>query len=108
VSAKSFIPALVDDVMIYGDKIATQNVKLEISVESQVQVTAENAGASVSPDNNANALVIKGKGLDALSDDPDDLQNELTALAGPSAGPAGGQLPPKSPPVIIGIRIQSA
>jgi hypothetical protein len=105
VSAKSFIPALVDDVMIYGDKIATQNVKLEILVESQVQVTAENAGVSVSPDNNANALVIKGKGLDALSAD---LQNELTALAGPSAGPAGVQLPPKSPPVIIGIRIQSA
>ena len=41
-----------------------------------------------------------------LSDDPDELSNELTALAGPSAGPnggqiyidgfSGGQLPPKS------------
>ena len=50
--------------------------------------------------------MLKGKDLDALSDDPDELSNELTALAGPSAGPNGGQiyidgftggtLPPKS------------
>jgi hypothetical protein len=51
-------------------------------------------------------VVITGKDLDALSDDPDELQSELQALAGPSAGPnggqiyidgfTGGQLPPKS------------
>ena len=50
--------------------------------------------------------MLKGKDLDALSDDPDELQSELQALAGPSAGPNGGQiyvdgftagqLPPKS------------
>ena len=50
--------------------------------------------------------MIKGKDLEALSDDPDELQSELEALAGPSAGPnggqiyidgfTGGQLPPKS------------
>ena len=61
---------------------------------------------STSPESNASAIVIKGKDLDALSDDPDELQNELTALAGPAAGPngaqifidgfTGGQLPPKS------------
>ena len=55
---------------------------------------------------NASAIVLKGKDLDALSDDPDELSNELSALAGPSAGPNGGQiyidgftggtLPPKS------------
>ena len=50
--------------------------------------------------------MIKGKDLESLSDDPDELQSELEALAGPSAGPnggqiyidgfTGGQLPPKS------------
>ncbi len=50
--------------------------------------------------------MLTGKDLDALSDDPDELSNELTALAGPAAGPSGGQiyidgftggqLPPKS------------
>ena len=103
--AKGFSPA-TDEVMVYADKVATDNLKLEISVTTEVQVTAESNTVSVNPDENANALVIKGKDLDALSDDPDDLQNELTALAGPSAGPSGaqiyidgftgGQLPPKS------------
>ncbi len=61
---------------------------------------------SVNPDENADALVVKGSDLDALSDDPDELQNELQALSGPAAGPnggqiyidgfAGGQIPPKS------------
>ena len=51
-------------------------------------------------------LFWKDKDLEALSDDPDELSNELSALAGPSAGPnggqiyidgfTGGQLPPKS------------
>ena len=106
VNAKGFTPARVDEVMVYGDKITSTDVKLEISVQSEVQVAAESAGLSTEADNNANALIIKDKDLDALSDDPDDLQNELNALAGPAAGPSGGQiyidgftggqLPPKS------------
>ncbi|MGA7155215.1 MAG: carboxypeptidase regulatory-like domain-containing protein [Acidobacteriaceae bacterium] len=113
VTASGFSTATVSDVMVYSGKTTGKNVKLEIEVESQVNVTAEAQGVSTSPDENANALVIKGKDLDALSDDPDDLQNELTALAGPSAGPSGGeiyidgftggQLPPKSS--ILEIRI---
>ncbi len=61
---------------------------------------------STNPDNNSSSVVITGKDLDALSDDPDELQQELQALAGPSSGPNGGQiyidgftggeLPPKS------------
>ena len=38
------------------------------------------------------AIVIQGKDLEALSDDPDELQSDLQALAGPSAGPNGGQI----------------
>ena len=58
------------------------------------------------PGSNANAVVLKGKDLDALSDDPDELESQLQALAGPAAGPnggeiyidgfTGGQIPPKS------------
>jgi TonB dependent receptor len=61
---------------------------------------------STSASENASAIVLKGKDLEALSDDPDELQQELEALAGPAAGPnggqiyidgfTGGQLPPKS------------
>ena len=75
--------------------------------EQKVEVTAEGGEQlSVSPENNAGAIVLSGKDLDQLSDDPDQLQSDLEALAGPSVGPNGGQmyidgftagqLPPKS------------
>ena len=81
------------------------SLRIEV-VPQQVQADSESPTVGSSPDSNANALVIKGKDLDALSDDPDELLNELEALAGPAAGPSGGQiyidgfsggdLPPKS------------
>ena len=49
-------------------------------------------GVSTDPNENASATVIKGKDLDALPDDPDELEAALQALAGPSAGPNGGQI----------------
>ena len=36
--------------------------------------------------------MIKDKDLDALPDDPDEFEAALQALAGPSAGPNGGQI----------------
>ncbi len=47
---------------------------------------------STEASNNAGALVLRGSDLDALPDDPDDLQSDLQALAGPSAGPSGGEI----------------
>ncbi len=85
----------------------TLNIAMQIEMEKQqVQVEAEANTVDTSPDSNANAVVLKGKDLDALSDDPDELENQLQALAGPAAGPnggeiyidgfTGGQMPPKS------------
>ncbi len=81
--------------------------KLKIQVEEETVNVQEPQGAlDVAPENNASALVLKDKDLDALSDDPDELMSELQALAGPAVGPnggevyvdgfSGGQLPPKS------------
>jgi hypothetical protein len=83
------------------------DAQLTVAVEKQqITVTDEASKVEVNPSDNASALVIQGKNLEALSDDPDELQSELEALAGPSAGPnggqifidgfTGGQLPPKS------------
>ena len=83
------------------------NIKLEIQVEQEkVEVQEQGTTVNVAPENNASAIVLKGEDLQALSDDPDELQSELEALAGPSAGPnggqiyidgfTGGQIPPKS------------
>jgi hypothetical protein len=85
----------------------TLDAKLQIGVQAQVvTVEANSVQLSVDPDSNQSSTVLTGKDLDALSDDPDELSSELTALAGPSAGPnggqiyvdgfTGGQLPPKS------------
>jgi hypothetical protein len=107
VTAEGFSPLDPVDVQIFTDRAVTKNITLKLPVDvQQVQVQSQAQGLDVSADNNAGAIVIKGKDLDALSDDPDELQNELTALAGPAAGPnggqiyidgfSGGQLPPKS------------
>ena len=107
VTAGGFAPGTVADILVFAGKTTPANVTLQLPVEQQqVQVNEDAVSVNTSPDNNASAIVIKGKDLDALSDDPDQLQDELTALAGPSAGPngaqiyidgfTGGQLPPKS------------
>ena len=61
------------------------------AIQEQVQVNTDNQ-LSTDPADNASATVIKGAALDALPDDPDDLEAALQALAGPSAGPDGGQI----------------
>jgi len=94
----------------------TSDVKMDLAGETQtVNVTTNATQLSVDPDSNASSTVIQGDALNALSDDPDELASELSALAGPSAGPSGGQiyidgftggqLPPKSS--ILAIRINS-
>ncbi len=73
---------------------ATVDLQLAVAAEKQEVTVQENAGpqVSVDPSQNAGALVLRGADLQALSDDPDDLQADLQALAGPSAGPSGGQI----------------
>jgi hypothetical protein len=69
------------------------NVPLALEVQQEkVLVNSTTTQVDMNPSNNANTVVLQGKDLDALSDDPDDLQSELQALAGPSAGPNGGQI----------------
>ncbi len=105
--AKGFAIYEKDGVVVTAGQTLTLDVRLAIEAEKEkVTVTADAPTVSVDPSSNAGAVVISGKALDALSDDPDELQSDLQALAGPSAGPNGGQmyidgftagqLPPKS------------
>src|ERR1700733_13500431 len=60
--------------------VAGQTRQLDLSViiavqEQNVDVTARNNGVSVNPDENGGAIVLNGGDLDALSEDPDQLQN---------------------------------
>ena len=108
VSAQGFAPLKQDGVVLSSGQFQTLNLTLQIQTkEEKVEVQAEpGTQLDVSSSSSAGSLFIKGKDLEALSDDPDELQSELQALAGPSAGPnggqiyidgfTGGQLPPKS------------
>jgi Carboxypeptidase regulatory-like domain len=113
-NAKGFATFTVSVVTLAAGQTKELNLPLTIAVEQQdVTVSDQAQGVSVSAEQNANQMVIKGGDLDALSDDPTELQNELQALAGPAAGPnggqiyidgfEGGQIPPKSS--ILEIRV---
>ena len=81
------------EVTIAAGQVQRLTVQLTIQVqEEKVEVTDTTTKVDVNPANNAGAIVMQGKDLEALSDDPDELQSELQALAGPSAGPNGGQI----------------
>ena len=104
---EGFAPFASQAIQLTAGQIKRVDISMAMVVEQQsVVVTDESPQVNVEAGGNANAIILKGKDLDALSDDPDELSNELTALAGPSAGPNGGQiyidgftggtLPPKS------------
>src|SRR5438034_3337422 len=73
--------------------VQTLNLQLKVAAVTQ-QVTVEDRAVSVTPEpaNNASATVLAGDDLQALSDNPDDLIDELIAIAGPGAGPGGASV----------------
>jgi hypothetical protein len=80
------------EVQITGGEKEDLSVTLTVEgVEEQVEVSNQ-GNVSTDQDNNAGATVLKEKDLEALPDDPDELEAALQALAGPSAGPNGGQI----------------
>jgi hypothetical protein len=92
VSAPGFAPFETKDVEVSAGRRQQVDAALQVTIEEQkVNVEAE-APISTDAEKNASALVLRGADLDALPDDPDDLAAALQALAGPSAGPNGGQI----------------
>ncbi len=92
------------EVEVSARETTTLNAQLTIAVEDQ-QVTVDDSNISTDSDNNASAIVLRGKELEALPNDPQALAMALQALAGPSDpenpsqmkvdGFSNGQLPPK-------------
>lgn len=104
-------------VNVAGNQPATGDVTMTVQAQRQEVTVTETTANQLTTEaaNNASALVLRQEDLDALPDDPDDLEADLQALAGPSAGPGGnqifldgftgGRMPPKSS--IREIRINS-
>jgi hypothetical protein len=93
VTSKNFALFTRGDVAVTAGQITHVNVPLNLEAQKQtVEVQSSPTQLDVNPANNANVIVLRGEDLEALSDDPDELEAELEALAGPSAGPMGGQI----------------
>jgi hypothetical protein len=71
-----------------------QELTIALTVEAVNENVDINAGGQVDndPNNSAGTTVLKERDLEALPDDPEELESALQALAGPGAGPNGGQI----------------
>src|SRR3979411_978696 len=92
VNVKGFAPIEKAGVVIVRGQPQVADIRLAVVMEQQEYTVKEDEAPSVSlsSSNNASAVTLQGDDLQALSDDPTDLQADLQALAGPSAGPSGG------------------
>jgi len=90
ISAKGFSGYENNEVVV-GARRETLDVTLAITVEETVDVGNESE-VNVDPDNNANSLVLRGRDLNFLPDDPDALASVLQAFAGAAAGPDGVEI----------------
>ena len=89
--AKGFTVAERRDVELQSNM--TIDAQLSIQMDAQViNVEDEANRLSTDPASNVGALVLGEKELATLSDDPDELAQQLQAMAGPAAGPNGGQI----------------
>src|SRR5437763_5792332 len=93
VSAQGFANFENTEVEVIAGAAQKFDVTLKVTIEQQkVTVSADTTGVNTEPDSNVGAIVLKGTDLESLPDDPDDLAAALQALAGPAAGPNGGQI----------------
>ncbi len=94
------------EVQVASSPVRTLDVRLRLEVAKENITVSDVGRVDVDPSSNVGAIVLKTEDLDSLSDNPEDLEEDLQALAGPSVGPNGGQiyvdgfsgasLPPKS------------
>jgi hypothetical protein len=91
VAARGFAVYEKAGVEVAGGRRTALAVTLEVTIADESVTVSKGSSVNTDPENNADAIVIKGSDLDALPDDPDDLAAALRGLAGPSSGPGGGQ-----------------
>jgi len=81
-------------VNVLAGHIITANLSMTVQEQKQEVTVNDSTENQITTEasSNATALVLKKEDLDSLPDDPDDLEADLQALAGPSAGPGGNQI----------------
>ncbi len=91
-SAPGFAPYENSEVEVSAGKITSLDVMLVVTTVNE-QVTVENEQpVNTDPEANASATVLRESDIQALPDNAADLAAALQALAGPAAGPSGGEV----------------
>jgi len=62
-------------------RATTADARLALAADKQEITVADTTQVELDPSKNTGSTVLKGSDLDMLSDDPNDLQNDLQALA---------------------------
>jgi hypothetical protein len=77
---------------IPGGRVTSTEIRLAVALDRQEVTVSEQIEVAVDPAQNANSITLTRDDLGILGDNDTDLANDLQALAGPSAGPNGGQI----------------
>ena len=97
-----FDPKQIDDVRLRGGSNARREMKLNLAkVAEDVVVGQDPRDRALGPRGNAFGNLLTRAQIEALPDDPDEMEEALKEMAGPGAtirvdGFRGGKLPPKS------------
>src|SRR5436190_5138304 len=91
VSARGFAAYQNGETEVVSGKPTALDITLSITVNENVTVAGD-APINTNPESNASAIVMRGEELKQLPDDPTELEAALQALAGPAAGPSGGEI----------------
>ncbi len=91
VSAQGFAPYESAEVSIAPGNSTSLDITLEIRVREEVNIEREQP-INTDPEANASATILREAEIKALPDDSEELASALQALAGPAAGPSGGEV----------------
>ncbi|PYS61949.1 MAG: hypothetical protein DMF76_09840 [Acidobacteria bacterium] len=92
ITARGFAVYEKEDVGIVSGRASRLDVTLGITTAKEEVTVGSERMLSTDPENNKGALVLRGAEIEGLPDDSQEIANMLEALAGPSAGPDGGQI----------------
>jgi Carboxypeptidase regulatory-like domain len=92
ITARGFADYEKEGVVIVAGRATRVDVTLGVTTAKEEVTVGSDRTLSTDPENNKGALVLRGAEIEGLPDDSQEIANMLEALAGPSAGPDGGQI----------------
>lgn len=92
VNAPGFAAYENPEVLVEAGKATAIDIALDIATQEINVDVAPDTAVGTDPEASAGAIVLKDGDIQALPDDPDELAAALQALAGPGAGPNGGEI----------------